>query len=169
MKKLNELRFSSFIINEQSEFLAQKIGDLLTAVQDLRDNGKSMGTRDLTKFSEKIVNQIRRVLHSHWSREQQVHLKVLQKVAVAIMKGIEEKGDLNGIIAGSADTLEKLSGNLGVPLNRLAAPSKAQIPDTTNVAKPEKPQLPIQQQPQQNVAAEPTPLAGAGSEQLNTI
>ena len=56
------MRFKEFLLVEQRAYLGQKIGDILTATQELRDDSKHMGTRDLTRFSEKIVNQIRRIL-----------------------------------------------------------------------------------------------------------
>lgn len=119
------MRFKTFLINEQAAYLSQKVGDILTAVHELRDDSKNMGTRDLTRFSERIVNQIRRVLHSNWPREEKKHLLALQKVGVAIMKSIEEKDDLPGTIAGSATVLEKLVAKLGMPINKLAGKDSA--------------------------------------------
>lgn len=105
-------------------YLGQKVGDILTAAHELRDDAKNMGTRDLTRFSEKIVNQIRRILHSNWPSEEKKNLKSLQKVAVAIMKAIEEKDDLAGTISGAAGVLEKLVADLGVPIHKLATTDK---------------------------------------------
>jgi hypothetical protein len=118
--------FKTFLLHEQTAYLGQKIGDILTAIQELRDDSKHMGTRDLVRFSQKIVNQIRRVLHSQWAREDKKHLLTLQKVGVAIMKAIEEKDDLVSVIASAAHELEQLSGRMGVPLHKLSAPDKAQ-------------------------------------------
>jgi hypothetical protein len=55
------LSFKSFLINETQVYLAQKVGDILAAVQELRDDSQNMGTRDLTNYSMRIVNLIRRV------------------------------------------------------------------------------------------------------------
>ena len=120
------MRFKEFLLNEQQAYLGQKVGDILTAAQELRDDAKNMGTRDLTRFSERIVNQIRRILHSNWPREEKKHLASLQKVGVAIMKSIEDKDDLPGTISGAAGVLEKLVADLGVPIHKLATTDKTE-------------------------------------------
>jgi hypothetical protein len=71
--------FKTFLLNEQSAYLGQKIGDILTAAQELRDDSPNMGTRDVIRFSQRIVNQIRRILHSNWAKENRNSLQVLQK------------------------------------------------------------------------------------------
>ena len=119
------MRFKHFLLNESQAYLGQKVGDILTAAQELRDDSNNMGTRDLTRFAERIVNQIRRILHSNWPREEKKHLLTLQKVGVALMKAIEDKDDLPGTISGSATTLEKLVAKLGVPIHKLATTDKA--------------------------------------------
>ena len=119
------MRFKEFILNESQAYLAQKVGDILTAAQELRDDSKNMGSRDLFRFSERIVNQISRVLHSNWPREEKKHLITLQKVGVALMKSIEDKDDLSGTISGSTEALEKLVSDLGVPIHKMATTDAA--------------------------------------------
>ena len=121
--------FKWFILNEAQAYMGQKVGDILTALQELRDDTNKMGTRDLVRFSERIVNQIRRILHSTWPKEEKKHLLALQKIAVAIMKAVDEKDNLPEIIAGSTLAMEKLVGKLGVPINKLAV---------TDTPKPQK-------------------------------
>jgi hypothetical protein len=135
------MRFKQFILNEQTAYLGQKVGDILTATQELRDDAKNMGSRDLVRFSERIVNQIRRILHSNWPREETKHLKILQKVAVALMKAVDEKEDLPETISGAAGTLEKLVGNLGIPINKLGTSDEAEdeTEDDSGLSKSEKP------------------------------
>lgn len=131
------MRFKEFLLNEQQAYLGQKVGDILTAAQELRDDAKNMGTRDLTRFSERIVNQIRRVLHSNWPREEKKHLQTLQKAGVALMKSIEDKDDLPGTVAGVAGVLEKLVADLGVPIHKLATTDKVPSDqDKTGTDKP---------------------------------
>lgn len=132
------MRFKEFLLNEQQAYLGLKVGDILTAAQELRDDAKNMGSRDLTRFSQRIVNQIRRILHSNWPREEAKHLKVLQRVAVALMKAIDEKEDLGSTIAGSVSVLEKLVSNLGVPINKLASSDESEDSDNTGTSTPEK-------------------------------
>lgn len=132
------MRFKEFLLNEQQAYLGLKVGDILTAAQELRDDAKNMGSRDLTRFSQRIVNQIRRILHSNWPREEVKHLKVLQRVAVAIMKAIDEKEDLGSTISGAVSALEKLVSNLGVPINKLASSDEPGDSDKTGTSSPEK-------------------------------
>jgi hypothetical protein len=133
------MRFKEYLINEQRAYLGQKVGDILTAAQELRDDARNMDTRDLTRFSERIVNQIRRILHSNWPREEKKHLKTLQKVGVAIMKSIEDRDDLPGTVSGAAGELEKLVADLGVPIHKLATTDKAPTEDDdSGTDKPEK-------------------------------
>ncbi|RTK95648.1 MAG: hypothetical protein EKK64_06215 [Neisseriaceae bacterium] len=129
------MEFKQFILNENKSYLAQKIGDILTASQELRDDVKNMGSRDVIRFSERIINQIRRILHSNWTKEELKTLKVLQKVGVSLSKGIEEKDNLPEVISGITALLEKLSSDLGQPVNRLASEQEPDAQqDDTNVS-----------------------------------
>lgn len=120
------MKFREFLLTEQRAYLGQKVGDILTAAHELRNDSKHMGTRDLVRFSEKIVNQIRRILHSQWPREEKKFLLQLQKIAVALMKSIEEKEDLPQMVSSITGELEKLSQKLGVPIHKLVGGDKAE-------------------------------------------
>src|SRR5208283_1488369 len=111
---MNKIQFKSFLLNESHSYLGQRIGDLLAAIHDLDEEGKTMGMRQQIRFSEKIVALIRRILHSNWPQTEYKHLKVLQKVGVAIMKGIEEKQDLRELMPSIRQELEQLSQKMGV-------------------------------------------------------
>jgi hypothetical protein len=129
------MEFKEFLLNENKSYLAQKLGDILTASQELRDDVKNMGSRDIIRFTERIVNQIRRILHSNWTKEELKTLKVLQKIGVSLSKGIEEKDNLPEVISGATALLEKLSSDLGQPINRLASDQEPdQSQDLTNVS-----------------------------------
>lgn len=155
------MNFRQFLILENRSFLGQKVGDILTATQELRDDSKNMGSRDLTRFSEKIVNQIRRILHSQWPREEKKHLLSLQKIAVALMKAIDEKDDLSSVVSSAASELEKLSGKLGVPIHKLASPDKAEAEESPkSTAGPEKQQ--VSPQSSDIMPPPPTPNSNPG-------
>ena len=125
----DEFGFKDYILLENRVYLGSKMGDILTALQELRDDAKSMGSRSLVRYSEKIVNQIRRVLHTHWPKDELKFLKPLQKVGVAMMKAIEEREGLEEIVAGSAGELEKVISKMGVPINKIGA-NTSDDPDT---------------------------------------
>lgn len=134
------MRFKEFLINENQSYLAQKIGDILTASQELRDDVKNMGGRDVIRFTERIINQIRRILHSNWTKEELKTLKVLQKIGVSLSKGIEEKDNLPEIISTTTSLLEKLSADLGQPINKIASAQEDNPQqDDSNLSKAENP------------------------------
>ena len=45
------LTFKTFLLNEQQAYLAQKVGNILSAVQDLKNDAKTMGSKNLNAFS----------------------------------------------------------------------------------------------------------------------
>ena len=151
----NSLTFKSFVINESKVYLGHRIGDILNALQELVENGKAMGTRQLVKNSESVVNQIRRILHSDWQKEEEKYLKSLQKVAVAIMRAVEEKDDLESILSSASAELQKVQQDLGTPMQDLGAPEGEEAsdePEKASTAPPEgkeeqpKPKQPPQQE-----------------------
>lgn len=115
-------KFKYFLINEEKSYLGSKVADVLTPFQELQDDMQNMGARHLMRVADDLVNQIRKILHGHWKQDQQHHLKELQKIAVAVKKTIEERGDLKQIIPSATQALQKLSGKLGVKVNNLQAP-----------------------------------------------
>lgn len=169
------MRFKEFLLNETSAYLGQKVGDVLTALHELRDDAPNMGTRDLTQYSQQIVNQIRRILHSSWPKEEKPHLVQLQKVAVAIMSAIDKKSDLPETIVAAASAIEKLVEDLGVPINKFSTtetPKKsADDKGTANSEKQSQAQAPKNEpappQPQTlDSAPNGTPPAGGTGQDL---
>ena len=126
------LTFKDFLLNEQQAYLAQKVGNILSAVQDLKNDAKTMGSKNLNAFSNEIVVHIRNILHSSWPKEQEKHLKNLQKMAVALMKCMDEKGDLPSVISTVSSGMEKLVADLGAPINKLVPtePAKSSKEDS---------------------------------------
>ena len=125
----DSLTFKFFLLNEDKVYLGHRVGDILNALQELVENGKAMGTRQLVKNSDSIVNQIRRILHSDWQKEEEKYLKTMQKVAVAIMRAIDEKDDLESILSSASDELQKVQKDLGTPMQDLGAPEGEEASD----------------------------------------
>ena len=126
------LEFRIDLLTEDKSYLGRRIGDILNGIQDLSQNAGSIGSRELTNNAEGIVNQIRRILHTNWPRDDRKHLEALQKAGVAIMQAIEEKGDLASVISDSGNEIEKVLGNLGVKINDIGSPASSE-------ASPEEP------------------------------
>lgn len=142
------IRFKDYLLNESTAILGQQIGDVLNAIHDMIENREGLGNRQVIRDSEGIVNQIRRILHSHWDKKDQRHLEDLQKAGVAIAKAIEEKGDLDAVIQSSSQHLEKMLSDMGVPINKLATTGTPQAAPTP-LGDPQGEQQPQQQQPPQ--------------------
>lgn len=108
------IKFKEYLLTEGKQFLTDRVKDVLEGVEDLISAGKQLGARQLLRNSESIVNQIRKILHQSWSRTEYKHLKVLQKCGVAIMKTIDEKGDLRDVLNSVRKELVHLLKKLGV-------------------------------------------------------
>jgi len=154
-------KFKVFLLNEEKNYLGRKVASVLTPMQELQDDMQNMGARHLIRTAEKLVNDIRKILHGHWEQQQQKHLKELQKIGVAIQKTIDEKGDLREIIPSATQSLQTLSGKLGVKVNNLEGPemqagepvSQDDFEETGDG--PAQPQQP--QQPQSGGMPQPMP------------
>lgn len=117
------VNFKEFLLNENKIRLGKRVGDVLNSVHELQDDMENISVRHLKKVAENIVNQIRRILHSQWGTEDHKYLKRLQSVGVAIMKALEEKGDIKEILSQVGSELESLSKKLGVKINQLEPPA----------------------------------------------
>lgn len=115
------MRFKSFILNEAEGYFSQRVSDILNALQDLNDAAGDMGVRHLVSNAQTIVNQMRRIIHTHWPQSEKPGLETLQKCAVAIMKAIDEKDDLRGVLKASQSHIEALAGRQEKPSNKLAS------------------------------------------------
>jgi alpha-ketoglutarate-dependent taurine dioxygenase len=122
------MQFKQYLISEGQSFFAQKIGDILEALQDLSDNSKNIGTRQLIRYSEEIVNHMRIILHTHWGKEEEKYLRTLQKIGVAIMRAIDEKDDLPEILVSATQEMQTLMSDLGVPMHNLGSDNEGQQP-----------------------------------------
>ena len=154
--------FRDFLINEENNYLGNKVGYVVSAAQDLQSDMQNLGSRHLNRLAEKLVNQIRKVLHGSWSVKQQPHLKNLQKIAIAIQKTIDERGDLKEILPAATAELEKVSAALGAKVNNLDAPEEMEGEDVTQddfQLTGDGPADQQQQQPQDNM--------GGGDPQAN--
>lgn len=116
------MNFKNYIINEERVYLSTKIGDILTALQELTKDAPNIGKRHLMRLMKNIVRQIRRILKSNWTFEEKRYLEVLQKVGVAMMKAMDTNEDLVEIIMSATSEIEQLSDKMGEPINNLAAP-----------------------------------------------
>ena len=105
--------------------------NILNAIQNLEEEADYIGTRNLVRYSQNIANNIRNLIHSHWSDDLSDNLKQLQIVGVAILKSIEESSELLETIKSARASLEELVKKLGVPINNVGVPEKESKPQET--------------------------------------
>lgn len=113
------INFKNYLLTENENYLAQRIGDILNALQDLQENHQNMGTRQTVAAAKTIVSQIRSILHVNWAKKQLPTLESLQKVGVAIMKTVEERGNIADILPACIAELQKNIQKTGEPINNL--------------------------------------------------
>lgn len=128
------LNFKDFLLNENKVYLSEKIGDVLSSIKELHSHSKVIGTRELTRFTEQIVDKIRTILRGGWGREDVDNLKVLQQVAVALMHGIDKKSNLVETLGQCEAALEELSEKMGSPIQKLVNTSEEDPKKSNNLA-----------------------------------
>ena len=121
MRKINE--FGLHLLKEERAYLGEQIGDILQALQNLSQDAPNMGKRHLIRLITNVVKQIRRILHSNWTFEEEDYLKELQKVGVALMKGLDNNEDLVQLVTSCSQHVQQVSSKLDQPVNNLGAPA----------------------------------------------
>lgn len=166
----NNVKFKYFLLNEDATYLAGRLGDVLNAIQDIQQNANGMGTKQLVRNAERVVNQIRRILHTNWGSDSRQSLEVLQRVGVAIKKAIEEKSDLQEMLTNCANEMQDMLARMGLPLNSVGTKGTIEKEKTDQTAPPqgkeENSQKQTQQTPQQFPAA-PDLMGGMSSAMPN--
>lgn len=144
------MRFREYILTEQKEYLADKISDILTGVHEMLSVSKQISAKQHIRNAEYIANQIRKILHGSWPRSEHKYLKSLQKCGVALLKAVDDKGDLPEVFNSVRGELEKLSSKMGEPVNKMGSMDQEK-PDKPEQPKqpPPPPQNPPPQNPQQ--------------------
>lgn len=141
-----ELNFKYFLINEQQNILAQKIGDVLSALQTLNDDLSNLGSKDKNTYSDRISSDIKSLLRKNWPKEEIKYLGKLQAVAVAIKKTIEERGSLEDLLPNVIEELQNILEDMGAPINTLV-PTDSSAPPPEQLSKPAEKTPTIEQEP----------------------
>jgi hypothetical protein len=115
------LSLKDFLICENKVYLGQRISDVLSAIQDLEENKGGMGARQLVANSDRIVGQIRKILHGTWSKKEEKWLLQLQKIGVALAKAIEDNDQLEETLSASSQEIQDLMTKMKVPITNLGS------------------------------------------------
>lgn len=124
--------FRDFILNENKTYLSQTLGDILSAMQELEQHKSNIGTRQLVGDTERIINQLRKILHGNWSKKELKYLKSVQKAAVALAKAIDEKDSLPEVLGAATGELQDLMARLGEPVNTLGSETEKEDSENTS-------------------------------------
>lgn len=114
-------KFRAFLLNENTNFLSNKVGDILEALQSISEDAPNMGTRHLLTVSKDVVSEIRKVLHETWAETEIDVLRSLQKIGVALMRAIEENEPIGEVLESSIGELEDVLKKSGKPINDLGS------------------------------------------------
>mgnify|MGYP003332607268 CR=1 FL=1 len=119
------MEFKDFLLGENKSYFAVKTGDILSSLQDIYSDADVLDKKNIYTYIKNIVNQIRPLLKINIDKN---YLLVLQKVAVSLMKDVDEKNDPKDTIQSSIKELESLLSSNGVPINKInITKSKQQI------------------------------------------
>ncbi len=130
-------------MTEQKDYLANRVNNVLTGVHELLAAKKQMGAKQMVRNAEDVANQIRKIIHASWPQSEHKYLKILQKCGVALMRAIDDKGDLPDAFNSVRAELEKLSHNLRVPVNKLGTGAEEKPKRPEGPPPGEKPQPPL--------------------------
>jgi hypothetical protein len=83
------MRFKEFLLKEDNEnYFMIKVGDILTALQTIYEDSGVMSRKDIDDYLTNVVNRTRPLLKT---KSNPNNLKVIQKVAINIMKYLDPK------------------------------------------------------------------------------
>lgn len=123
-----KIHFKDFLLNESKYYLTEKIGNILSVIQDLLENIEGIGKRQLVVNCDNIVSQIRSILQDKWSEKEKTYLLDIQKIGVAIAKCVDDKGDISDILQAASSSFEEILNKLGVPLNSVGNEQEEDTP-----------------------------------------
>jgi hypothetical protein len=126
---MEDFNFKSFLLNENKVYLAQEIGDILNSVQELNDEVDKIGTRNLVRYTQVIINKARGILQGHWGDENRKWLTRLQKCAVALAKAIDENDNTEEVLKSVQSEVESMLKKMGVPFNTISPSNQPQQQD----------------------------------------
>lgn len=120
------MKFSEYeLLTESSLNLASSLSDILDSISRLSEEQPNLKYHSIKKGIDNVTNRIRTILSSKWDEENDIHLKSLQKIGVALAKvASEDKENVIDILNASIEELQKIIDKLGVPSNSLSVSNK---------------------------------------------
>ena len=57
------MKFREFLLNEDSKYLSEKIGGILSILHATQEDKDGLGSRDIETYAQKVINQIKPILN----------------------------------------------------------------------------------------------------------
>jgi hypothetical protein len=162
------MKFKNFLLEEGFNFSNVKVGDILSAFQQLSFDIDNIKKKDLKNTLENIILNMRSLLNS---KSDKILISVIQKIICAIKDDIEVNGDFKSTIESSIYELEKYLKDKKVVLNNPIENSKDQSvsdpvkDDPVDVKNNQELNTP----PDKNFSRQDPPLAGTGDNLSNIV
>lgn len=110
------MKFKDFLNESTDNYLNVKVGDILNALQNISEDMGVLGKKDSTTALVSVVNQIRPLLKSSLDKK---HLVTLQRIAVHLMKSIENNFELKPVVDSCIESLKDILTGSKLPINKI--------------------------------------------------
>ena len=138
---ISRINFKNFLLNEIEDHFSLRVSTILSAIQELLENSKGMGKRQIVLNCENIVSKIRSILQDKWNEKQKKYVKKLQKCGVAIAKCIDDKGDLLDVLEASLNELQDILSDMGNVVNSIGNSQNDKDDSSSNEEQPSEEEL----------------------------
>lgn len=113
-------KFKNYLITEQTNLLNDRLSPLINTMDSLKNDVAQLGNRQIIKSLTNIANEIRKILNDDWPNSTLPTLKFLQKIALFILKSIDEKSDdLKSVVDIVSQNFYSIADKSKIQLNNL--------------------------------------------------
>lgn len=134
------MRFKDFLLNEDRTSLAERIGDILSALQELAPVAEKKTQASLSA-AKSIVAQIRNIVRNTDPKDNKEVMDKMVDTGVMLSKSVDGTGDKT--LPEAANTaisdLKKVVAKLGAPINTIASGEAPKPEEDSQTSKPVKP------------------------------
>lgn len=134
------MRFREFLLKEDRESLAERIGDILSALQNFAPIAEKRSQASLSA-AKNIVAQIRKITRNTDPRDILEQIEKLVDIGVMLSNAVDGKGDktLPQATDIAIAAIRGIVDKLGAPINTIASGDSPKPEDAVQVSKPIKP------------------------------
>lgn len=164
------MNFKQFLLIEDTRDLANRIGDIYNALQNLGEIANKKGKATIVA-TQNIVSQIRKIVRSMDSKEHKEYLEKLSNIGVMLLKSIDGTNDisLEDSISKSISAIRNLIDKLGAPINSIASGTIEKNKEDAGVSKTNKKPAKAVVPPSDQNVIEPTSPGGPPQQEIPTL